>query len=83
MQVLKWGMKPTQVHKIYLTKEQHLQGHVDSLVKDPEAYDWLCGYWVSEQFRVMSERNQQNWMSKESVHRYSVDRHICKMGRGW
>jgi hypothetical protein len=25
-QVLKREMKPTQVHKIYLTKEQHLQG---------------------------------------------------------
>jgi hypothetical protein len=26
MQVLKREMKPTQVHEIYLTKQQHLQG---------------------------------------------------------
>jgi hypothetical protein len=36
-------MKPMQVHGIYLTKEQHLQG-VNWSVKDPEAWDWLCGY---------------------------------------
>jgi hypothetical protein len=36
MQVLKWEMKPTQVHGIYLTKDQHLQGG-DWLVKDLEA----------------------------------------------
>jgi hypothetical protein len=36
--VLKQEMKkPTQVYGIYLTKEQHLQEHVDWLVKDPEA----------------------------------------------
>jgi hypothetical protein len=36
-QVLKQEMKPTLAHGIYLTKEQHLQGPVDWLVKDPEA----------------------------------------------
>jgi hypothetical protein len=43
MQVLKREMKPTQVHEIYLTKQQHLQG-VNLLVNDPKAWDWLCGY---------------------------------------
>jgi hypothetical protein len=32
-------MKPTQVHVVYLTKEQHLQGGVDWLVKDQEVWD--------------------------------------------
>jgi hypothetical protein len=32
-------MKPTEVDLIYLTKEQHLQGGVDLLVKDQEAWD--------------------------------------------
>jgi hypothetical protein len=36
-QILKQEMKPTLAHGIYLTKEQHLQGPVDWLVKDPEA----------------------------------------------
>jgi hypothetical protein len=37
MQVLKQEMKPTQVKGIYLTKDHHLQGLVDWLVKDLEA----------------------------------------------
>jgi hypothetical protein len=37
--MLKQEIKPTQIYRIYLTKEQHLQGHVDWLVKDPEAWD--------------------------------------------
>jgi hypothetical protein len=57
MQLLKQEMKPTQVHGIYLTKEQHLQAHVDWLVKDLEAWDWLCGYWASDQFRAVLEWN--------------------------
>jgi hypothetical protein len=37
--VLKQEMKPMLAHGIYLTKEQHIQGPVDWLVKDPEAWD--------------------------------------------
>jgi hypothetical protein len=42
--VLKQEIKPTHVKGIYLTKDQHLQGSVDWLVKDPEAWDWLYGW---------------------------------------
>jgi hypothetical protein len=41
-------MKRTQIHRIYLTKEQHLQGHVDWLVKDPESWDWIYDFWASD-----------------------------------
>jgi hypothetical protein len=43
-------MKPTLEHGSYLTKEQHLQGPVDWLVKDSEAWDWVGGghLWSSE-----------------------------------
>jgi hypothetical protein len=51
---------------------------VNWLVKDLEAWDWLYGWWASDQFRVVSERNRQNWLRKESVHRYGVDGHVCK-----
>jgi hypothetical protein len=71
-------MKPTQVHGNYLTKEQHLQGHVDWLVKDLEAWYWLSKYWESDQFRAMSERNRQNQMSKDLVHHYGMDEHVRK-----
>jgi hypothetical protein len=53
-------MKLTQVHGIYLTKEQLLQGGVDWLVNNHGAWDWLCGYWASDEFRAMSERNRVN-----------------------
>jgi hypothetical protein len=51
------------------------------LVKDQEAWDWLCSYWASDEFRAMSEWNWVNRQSKPSVHRYGVDRHVCKMQR--
>jgi hypothetical protein len=50
-------MKPTHVHGIYLSKEQHLQG-VDWLVKELEVWDWLCGYWVSNELRDVSKQNR-------------------------
>jgi hypothetical protein len=56
--VLKQEMKPTQVHEIYLTKEQHHQGNINWLVKDPEAWDWLYDWWVSDQFRAVLEQNR-------------------------
>jgi hypothetical protein len=45
-------------------------GDVDWLVKDSKAWVWLCGWWASNQFRAMLERNRQNRMSRESVHCY-------------
>jgi hypothetical protein len=80
-QVLKQEMKPTLAHGIYLTKEQHLQGSVDWLVKDPKAWDWLCGWWASVEFRAISERNRQNQLSKASVHHYGADDHVRKTQR--
>jgi hypothetical protein len=64
------------VKEIYLTKDQHLQGTVDWLVKDPEAWNWLCGWWAFDEFRAVSERIRQNLQSQELVHRYSTDGHV-------
>jgi hypothetical protein len=36
-QVLKQPIKASQMHDIYLAKEQQLQGKVDWLITDPEA----------------------------------------------
>jgi hypothetical protein len=33
-------------------------GGVDWLVKDSEAWDWLCGYWASDEFKAILERNR-------------------------
>jgi hypothetical protein len=75
-QVLKQQMKLTQAHGIYLTKEQHLLGMVNSLVKDSEVLDLLCCWWASEDFRVISEQNRHSRLNKLVVHYYDVDRHI-------
>jgi hypothetical protein len=39
---MKQLIKPHQMQDIYLTKEQHRQGKVASLVKDPKAWDMMC-----------------------------------------
>jgi hypothetical protein len=59
-QVLKRPIKPYQAHDIYLTKEQQLQGKVDWLVKDLEAQDAMCEWWMSEEFKAISMWNQQS-----------------------
>jgi hypothetical protein len=77
--VLKRELKPSQVHGIYLTNEHNIQGEVDWLVKSPEAWKWLCSYWVSNEFRAVSERNRVNQQSKPSVHCYGADGHVRKI----
>jgi hypothetical protein len=66
------------MHDIYLTKEQQLQGKVDWLVKDPKAWDAMCKWWMSAEFKAISEYNRQ---SKPSVHHYGMDSHIRKTQR--
>jgi hypothetical protein len=51
---------------------------VDWLVKDLEAWDWLCGYWAPNEFRAVSERNQLNQKSKPLLHHYGADGHVRK-----
>jgi hypothetical protein len=41
---------------LYLQKEVYVHGTVDWLVKDAEAWDFLCEYWVSPVFVAKSER---------------------------
>jgi hypothetical protein len=74
--VLKQLIKPSQAHDIYLTKEQHLQGKVDWLIKDLEAWDVMCEWWASAEFRAISEQNQHNRQNKAMVHHYGAYDHI-------
>jgi hypothetical protein len=48
------------------------------LAKDQEAWDWLCDYWVSDEFKAVSEQNRLNRQSKPSVHHYGADGHVRK-----
>jgi hypothetical protein len=79
--VLKRPIKPYQAHDIYLTKEKQPQGKVDWLVKDLEAWDAMCEWWTSEEFKAISLRNRQNRQSKPSVPHYEADGHVCKTQR--
>jgi hypothetical protein len=57
---LKQEMKATQVHGIYLTREQHLRG--GRLVGyGSRGMGLALGYWASDEFRVMLEQNRENW----------------------
>jgi hypothetical protein len=40
-------MKTKDVQNLHMIKEEYLQGSVDWLVKDPDAWDWICGWWAS------------------------------------
>jgi hypothetical protein len=79
--VLKQPIKSNQAHNIYLTKEQNLQGKVNWLIKDSEAWDAMCEWWMSTEFKAISEKNQYNRQSKALVHHYGADSHICKTQR--
>jgi hypothetical protein len=45
---------------LYLQKEEYVQGIVDWLVKDAEAWDSLCEHWAYPSFVAKSERARQN-----------------------
>jgi hypothetical protein len=57
LQVTKQPIKPHQAQNIYLTKDQQIQGKVDWIVKDPEAWDVMCEWWMSAKFRAILEKN--------------------------
>jgi hypothetical protein len=64
-----------------LTKEQCLLDKVDWLVKDAEAWDSLCEWWTSLEFRARFDKARANQTSKLSVHHYDVDEHTRKAQR--
>jgi hypothetical protein len=77
-EVMKQPIRPNQTQNIYLTKEQHLQEKVAWLVKDSEAWDAMCEWRSSPEFRAISEQNRLNRQRKPSVHHYGADGHIRK-----
>jgi hypothetical protein len=79
--VLNQPMNTRQVKalNLYLQKEEYVQGTVDWLVKDAEAWDSLCEHWASPAFIAKSERVRQNRPSKQSVHHYGADEHVRKV----
>jgi hypothetical protein len=68
--------KQAKALKLYLQKEEYVQGTIDWLVKDAEAWDSLCEHWASPAFVAKFERGRQNGLSKRSVHHYGADGNI-------
>jgi hypothetical protein len=64
---------------LYLQKEEYVQGTIDWLVKDAEAWDSLCEHWASPAFIAKSERARQNRLCKRSMHHCSADGHVRKV----
>jgi hypothetical protein len=59
------------MHNIYLTKEQQqFKGKIDWRIKDPEAWDVMCEWWMSREFKAISEQDQRNQQSKSLEHYY-------------
>jgi hypothetical protein len=61
---------------IQLDKLQYLLAKVNWLVKDVEAWDSSCEWWVSPKFNAMSDRACVNRISKRPVHRYGTDGYV-------
>jgi hypothetical protein len=78
---LKHPMNTNIVRDFHLTKEQYLLGEIDWLVKDVEAWDSLCEWWASPDFRARSDRARANQMSKQVVHHYDTYVHVRKVHR--
>jgi hypothetical protein len=81
--ILKQPMNSRQAKasNLYLQKDEYLQGDVNWLIKDVEAWDSLCEYWASPTFIAKSKKPRQNWLSKRSVHHYGADGHVQKVQR--
>jgi hypothetical protein len=60
----------------HLTNEKYLLGKVDWLVKNAEAWDSLCEWLASLDFRARFDRARVNWMSKRVVQHYIADGHV-------
>jgi hypothetical protein len=58
--VLKQSMNSRQAKasNLHLQKDEYLQGDVDWMIRDAEAWDSLCEYWASPTFVAKSERAQ-------------------------
>jgi hypothetical protein len=52
---LRQAMNTKIAKDFHLMKEQYLLGKVDWLVKDVEAWDSLCEWWASPEFRAKSD----------------------------
>jgi hypothetical protein len=75
---LRQPMDTRIVKDFHLMKEQYLLGKVDWMIKDIEAWDSMCEWWASPEFRAKSGKTRANQMSKSLMHHYGIGGHIRK-----
>lgn len=68
--------RSAEVRRTHLTEEQYLQSSVDWIMKDMDAWRWMCKWWASPEFQQTSERNRANRTSRRGEHRYGADGHV-------
>ncbi|WVZ93898.1 hypothetical protein U9M48_039849 [Paspalum notatum var. saurae] len=61
--------KTPDVKKMHLEAAELVQGEVDWIMKDPDAWRWICEYWAGGDFQGASDRNRGNRTSKPGMQR--------------
>jgi len=64
------NMSNREAKDIYLTEEEYVQGDVDWIQKDMNAWRWMCAYWASDEFLALSRRNKANRKKNPGLHKY-------------
>ncbi|WVZ52034.1 hypothetical protein U9M48_003129 [Paspalum notatum var. saurae] len=67
--------------KLHLEAEEYVQGEINWIMKDPEAWRWICNHWAGSDFQGASDRNRGNRTSKLGMQRFGADGFIGKEQR--
>ncbi|WVZ89565.1 hypothetical protein U9M48_035949 [Paspalum notatum var. saurae] len=59
--------KTPDLKKMHLEAEEYVQGEIDWIMKDPEAWRWICNHWAGSDFQGASDRNRGNRTSKPGM----------------
>ncbi|WVZ53063.1 hypothetical protein U9M48_004052, partial [Paspalum notatum var. saurae] len=73
--------KTPDLKKMHLEAEEYVQGEIDWIMKDPEAWRWICNHWAGSDFQGASDRNRGNRTSKPGMQRFRTDGFIGKEQR--
>ncbi|WVZ71460.1 hypothetical protein U9M48_020046 [Paspalum notatum var. saurae] len=73
--------KTPEVKKMHLETKELIQEEVDWIMKDPEAWRWICHHWAGSDFQGASDRNRGNRTCKPGMQRFGADGFIGKEQR--
>jgi hypothetical protein len=73
--------KTADLKKMHLQAQEYIQGEIDWIMKDPEAWRWICHHWAGTDFQGTSDRNRSNRTSRLGMQRFGADGFIGKEQR--